>query len=282
MNDLSLTPGTVSKILWHFTGGPIWNNSSNKQEDGLKSNEQAYKNLKSILSSKVLKLGSYHEIISVIYPEQKIYEGSGKWSVHKNVETILKSSPVCCLADIPIQHLRYHSMRYGRFAIGFYRTSAIRNNFNPVFYTLNNEDIVKNIYEGFSSLSNINIRSIRDITSDLEWDFNEVGEEIPEIKRKVERIDDEADYIETYVDEAQDNLRNYLAFIKTFSPDQFDTIYCEREWRSLDEFEFEYSDVAFVILPKLADNKNYVFQLIEELKLPRNITIASWEDLVEH
>jgi hypothetical protein len=26
---MQLTPGTVSRILWHFTGGPAWNSEKN-------------------------------------------------------------------------------------------------------------------------------------------------------------------------------------------------------------------------------------------------------------
>ena len=35
------TPGTVSKILWHFTGGPRWNSELNRQEQEPKPAEEA-------------------------------------------------------------------------------------------------------------------------------------------------------------------------------------------------------------------------------------------------
>ena len=36
------SPGTVSKILWHFTGGPRWNDVEKRQEKEPKSIEEAY------------------------------------------------------------------------------------------------------------------------------------------------------------------------------------------------------------------------------------------------
>jgi len=37
-----ITPGTVSKILWHFTGGPTWNTEKEKQNTTPKPANDAY------------------------------------------------------------------------------------------------------------------------------------------------------------------------------------------------------------------------------------------------
>ena len=42
--------------------------------------------------------------------------------------------PVSCLADIPLKDLPIHAERYGTYAIGFHKESAINNQFNPVMY----------------------------------------------------------------------------------------------------------------------------------------------------
>ena len=47
--------GTHSEILWHFTGGPLWDNDKNCQTNKLKSPDIGYKNLIAILKSKILK-----------------------------------------------------------------------------------------------------------------------------------------------------------------------------------------------------------------------------------
>ncbi|WP_170061738.1 hypothetical protein [Nonlabens arenilitoris] len=44
-----MNPGTVSKILWHFTGGPLWNEILNKQENQPKPVELSYDILIKIL-----------------------------------------------------------------------------------------------------------------------------------------------------------------------------------------------------------------------------------------
>ena len=54
-------PGTVSKILWHFTGGPKWCSKSNKQLEELKPATQGYNALKEILTSKELRVGNYQK-----------------------------------------------------------------------------------------------------------------------------------------------------------------------------------------------------------------------------
>jgi hypothetical protein len=41
-----IVPGTVSKILWHFTGGPTWNDKTKKQNTSPKPSKNAYRNVK--------------------------------------------------------------------------------------------------------------------------------------------------------------------------------------------------------------------------------------------
>ena len=67
----ALSPGTVSKILWHFTGGPQWSQKLRKQKLRPKPPKQAYKALKKILSSKTLRVGGYREIIRKQTPRKR-------------------------------------------------------------------------------------------------------------------------------------------------------------------------------------------------------------------
>ena len=53
------SPGTVSEILWHFAGGPVWNAETKAQDSSPKPASDAYNNLKSILKSRVVRLGSF-------------------------------------------------------------------------------------------------------------------------------------------------------------------------------------------------------------------------------
>jgi hypothetical protein len=137
------TPGTVSKILWHFTGGPEWNDVEKRQEDIPKDVEKAYQALTSIIKSKKIYLGAKKEILKGIAREiERIDPITGVVSRTVDEPFHILSAPVCCLADIPIPHLEYHASRYGKIAIGFRRESAIAHDFNPVLYALETSDRV--------------------------------------------------------------------------------------------------------------------------------------------
>ena len=56
MDKNNATPGTVSKILWHFTGGPKWDSIKNRHQKRPKPSSDAYNNLISIVNSKTLKI----------------------------------------------------------------------------------------------------------------------------------------------------------------------------------------------------------------------------------
>src|SRR5258706_15155704 len=87
----AISPGTVSKILWHFTGGPGWNVRANRQNSSPKPAAQAYKNLKSILKSKALHLGGYKEVVKVVLPEhRKIDPKTRKVQILRNVPVTLE------------------------------------------------------------------------------------------------------------------------------------------------------------------------------------------------
>lgn len=70
--------------------------------------------------------------------------------------------------------------------------------------------------------------------------------------------------------------------------DEFDTIYCEREWRSLRTYHFqEYDDaIAMIVLPRNEKRGKYFNDFVskdaERLGLPRSIPIVPWEDLIEY
>ena len=151
------SPGTVSRILWHFTGGPKWD----REKDILvpKTLEEAFAGLKAILESKVLKISNYTEPLIISAPgDIYINKETGKRFHDEDEVYTVGTSPICCLSDIPLQHLPYHAKRYGKCAIGFYRESAIRHGFNPVLYTLRNSAMLNAVFDGFSQISYSNLQ----------------------------------------------------------------------------------------------------------------------------
>jgi len=287
-------PGTVSRILWHFTGGPKWNTSKDCQEKRPKLAEDAYHALLSIIRSKQLSLGGYREVVKVHLPKLRRYnKKAGKMEHLRNITITMKSSPVCCLSDIPIAHLSYHAERYGKFAIGFHREAAIRHGFNPVFYTLYNTDLVRSVRNVLVQLRKIqpdrveavadDIRLAISDLEDLECDHDRSVEH--DLDRSADDLEEEAQDIEDGVDAAQTSFREFFAFIKTFDKAEFSSVYCEREWRSTRQFPFEMNDLAMIVLPRRGKGKSYFDDFVKRrrtLTLPRSIPVVPWEDLIEH
>lgn len=284
-------PGTVSKILWHFTGGPRWNSEKNCQQRKPKSAADAYEALLSILRTGELKLGDYREVVRVQIPKLRQWDKrTGESRVLKSVMREMQSSQVCCLSDIPIAHLSYQAKRYGKMAIGFHRDAVVRHGFNPVFYTLYDTQVLRSIRRGFRGLRHVDVYSIQSAAWDIESKTQsaecEHGHEVDlDIGNAIFDIESGAKDVAAAVSSAQGNLEEFLAFVKTFGPSEFSTIYCEREWRSTEPFSFSKSDVAMVVLPKASAKGSYFRNFVKRAKtlgLPRSIPVVPWEDLIEH
>jgi hypothetical protein len=185
------------------------------------------------------------------------------------------------LADIPIVHLSYQAKRYGQFAIGFHRESAMRHGFNPVFYTLHETEVIRSIYEGLGEIEYLDGEPIRDAAREID----RATKDHVDLWSPLSDLDTAADDVETAVSTARAAIEQFLTFVKTFDQKEFGTIYCEREWRSTRSFEFDYSDVAVIVLPKKAARVAFLQRFLEDevkrLNLPRSLPIVPWEDLVE-
>ncbi|MBU0913130.1 MAG: hypothetical protein KKF22_11375 [Gammaproteobacteria bacterium] len=265
MDSLTSIPGTVSKILWHFTGGPARDPSTKRQSDQPKDSNDAYNALLKIIKSHYLKAGSDNEILVVPSPEASNAAKATLALVSKDIGVDfgeidnyqIETGKVSCLADIPLQHLAYHARRYGRFGIGFHRAPVVAAKFHPVFYTLEGSEFIRDINRLMYELRK---RAATEKTSDDF--FLSIG------------FGKEASLVHL--------LQRFFNIIKTFNPSEFDSIYCEREWRKTGDFQFELSDIAMVILPKEGGYFDSFIAECESLSLPRTIPVLPWEDLIEH
>jgi hypothetical protein len=256
-------PGTVSNILWHFTGGPVWDKSTKKQKIVPKPLNDAYSILKLILTSREIRISNYKELIKVV----------DLWrmrSSKKEVVNVFESSPVCCLADIPIQYLNYHAKRYGKCAIGFYRESAIRHKFNPIVYALHDSEMLYSIYDGLVNIVNSQVEE------SMEW-LIAINNDLTGNKSKWNN-EDTMDDIKEVLKYARKSIEELSAFIKTFSREEFNTVYCEREWRSLSSFHFEENDIAMIVVTKEKDCYN---DLIKRKIFSSKVPIMPWENLIQ-
>jgi hypothetical protein len=267
------TPGTVSKILWHFTGGPRWNVVAEQQDARRKPPDAAFDALVAILKSRELRLGQYHEVVRVSVTGRTYSKESRKFK-ERRMLTTLRSAPVCCLADIPIAHLSYHAKRYGKFALGFHRPAVVKHGFNPVLYTPTAADVIEVLHAAFSHTEYPDLTDLRLLVASLD----EYTTERSSIQSEIEMIEESLSAI-------HENLKDLLAFVKTFGPREYHTIYSEREWRSVDAYKFAPSEIAMIVVPRRERGKSYFAQLTEhlrdELQLPNSVPVIPWEDLVE-
>lgn len=216
---------------------------------------------------------------------------TGKRRVLGSKVVEMRSFPVCCLSDIPIAHLSYQAKRYGKIAIGFHRDAVVKHGFNPVFYTLQNTEVLRSIRRGFRQLGDVDGDSIAYAASQLESELDPLecdeGHEVSvDVSSEIRDIKWGAQEVMETVSSAEDNLKKFLAFVKTFHAREFSTIYCEREWRSTSAFSFSVNDVAMVVLPKGNVRGSYFNDFVDgtarSIKLLRSVPVVPWEDLIEH
>lgn len=269
-------PKTHSDILWHFTGGSKWNLTKQNYSLKLKTQKESYDIAIKILSSKVLKLGNYHEKFIVSLPNYEKIDKKSKRKVKiKNKNISLDTSKVCCLADIPRTELFHHAKRYGKMAIGFKRESAIRNSFNPVFYTLNHKEIANKFFAAQGLLKETNLDLIQTEVDDLSADIT--SQLCSRCESEI-NIDDFniIGQIETdneLIDSSLESLQYLLSYVKTFKENEFETIYAEREWRSLQNFNFEMDDIHSILFPNTNLLNDFITNHSKKMKIPNVVKL---------
>lgn len=217
----------ASEVLWHFVSRE-------------KSDEDSYQILLSILKTG-LKVGPQKE-------QFKIYNQKTK-----KVE-ILDGYPVTCLADIPLKDLHIHAERYGSFAIGFHKASAILNGFNPMLYV-----------NQYSSVFQEFIKFIEEVDQDIQQS-PETYQKYGRLRNLLGSIAKSGDLMASpQADPQLDHL-------------QMNNFYYEREWRSLASWDFKSEDVALILLPEekmksfVGDRKNSGLKVSETTPvLPFNL-----------
>jgi hypothetical protein len=243
-----------------------------------------------ILKSKYLRIGQYKEVLKANFPKVAHRDPTGQHVIEStNITFTAKSSPVCCLADIPIMHLDYHAGRYGKIAIGFHRESAIRHDFNPVHYLLNSSAILHSLCNALAEIGATNDRRLNEYTDSILTTNLAICDPLTSVVTPA-YVDAKMVDIATFAMNRLNNgalfMRHVLAFTKSFNSSQFSTIYCEREWRSIDPFNFEYADISMIVAPRRGeDGVEYYERFVEQaesLGLPKTVSIVAWEDLVEH
>jgi len=284
---MSKSPGTVSKILWHFTGGPGWDAALSKQTSQLKTDELSFNILNAILDSKHLRTSSYSENVQFQH-NSEVRKQLDAHSIDVNLffETQSETKPVVCVADIPIQHLSFHANRYGKFAIGFKRESLIKAGFNPVLYS-NSESLVA--FDFLQLISDLNQFTktlqmskvlLTQIVSTMQQSVESHDPRLIDGINPTKLVESWSSFLEGVASRISVGLVNHAALVKTFEIRDMDIIFPEREWRLLTNYHFSHNEIAMIILPR---SGGWYDRFIEErLEIPRAIPIIAWEDLIEH
>jgi Putative abortive phage resistance protein AbiGi, antitoxin len=267
---MSTNPGTVSKILWHFTGGPLWDDVAKRQLPEPKPAEKGYEALLAILGSRELRVGRYRELINA---HTMWSQATGPASIvvdpKREMTITVESVQVACVADIPIMHINYHALRYGKIAIGFHRISLIRHGFTPVSYQYLDSHVLQKIYETYSTL-NVLKSLLQDQVDATEGTYmGPIAGYTPPTPTEI-------------IQRATITFQEFLASVKTFTPEEFETIYCEREWRAIKSFTFDYSHISMIVLPRDGGYFERFIGETESIGVPKTVSVVAWEDLIEN
>ena len=239
-----------SGIFWHFTGSPSgvdWSRVR-KPADILKQGKPKPANeavgiLLKILESKKL-LGVCVEQIAE----------------SKNTE------PFCCVTDIPLKDLIYHSKYYGNVAVGF-SSRVIFEQFLPVIYV----PVAK-------------LPASKEFTKPNEWclaesEFHYHAGDTAKAWEMEEMAYVYGERVITELDESKAG-QFFVDFLKIteFSSKGEDTFYSEREWRHIGDFKFNPHDVEMIIAPKiqLPRIRKYI-ESNQEYKRNGALSLISWE-----
>lgn len=139
----------------------------------------------------------------------------------------------CCLADIPLKDLSIHIERYQDVAIGFHKRSVIQNGFNPVLYINERAPF---------------FRSFLAVGDDVQ---SYLASRDPLLSQ---RFFEGVRLLLTYCKNVSSSAENDEVF-------GLGRKYYEREWASLEDWDFTAQDVAVILVPE-----NKIEQLVEERK----------------
>jgi len=289
---MSTGPGTVSKILWHFTGGPLWDSAKNHQCTTLKPASDAYKAFTGILGSKQIRLGGYRELVNIqIHRSEKRGDDPESLYLTPHVESLM-SDPVCCLAEIPISHLSHHSSRYGNMAIGFHREKVVRTrHFAPVHYRLQGQVDMQWLWHAVDNLKKADKLAVSDtierMRSQLPLLSTQIADADSGALALLDELEGQLTLLKYHHGFARTALYETLCWIKSFTEDEFTDIYAEREWRSNRAYDFACNHLAMLVLPREREGVRYFDDFVavsseEPFSIPRSVPIVPWEDLIEH
>jgi len=198
----------VSEELTHFTGRD-------------KPDEDSYGLLVKIIKEELLTYPPHDK--SGNLPPISIINGEANFSSNKMI------NPDCvCFCDIPVNDLRIHMKKYGKFGLSFSKNFLISHGANPVFYNALNS-LCGSIERGRY--------------------FNGQMSKFNELFNQWLREKDQ-DKVSLYQFLYYDILSFFQFFDDKKNEVDFENYYMEREWRVIGDLKFKIEDIQRVIIPK--------------------------------
>lgn len=240
----------VSKELSHFVGR------------SLHSNDERMKLLVLIIKSGQL-------IANIKNSDNPTIQTSFRYKAERLGE-VYEQNDIVCFCDIPRSQLKIHTSKYSEFGISFCKSFVGKQGTRPVMYVPINFEMMdktetinsKKPEEYFTSMHN-QIATLGVLilffsqSGGLNTFFQNFKEKVPkqliEIldQRTIEKIENEDSY--RLIFSLQSALLTQLAFVKLFDAQlediDEDNYYLEREWRNLNNLDFNLSDIKCVFLP---------------------------------
>ncbi len=213
--------GHISNILWHFKGPhPSGDPSRSPIIDRLES--YLYPNMRGGYLEPYIPKNPHYDRQLIFPPDPLGPPDSSKFKIFN-----VKEPRAVCFCDITVNHLASHLNKYGDVGLGFHRKTLVDKvpDLRPVKYQP---------IKGIDDLSTFD---------KIDWKFKKRSKEI--LLNKYVKIP-------TFLDRTDEMNRGQ-------NSEHFEDIYEEREWRTLEKFEFTVDDVAFVVLPKrgMVDHKKH-------------------------
>ena len=166
------------------------------------------------------------ERLSSIIDQRCLRTGSKNETVHKPDRKPRHGYPVACMCDIPFGDLRIHMERYGRFGMAFFKDAAINlGHFNPVLYLHKSSPILRHATDLVSQLEK---------TVDADSPINTPLQQLLLL-------------LGSYCKPSDLNHPAIPSPEKDLSQDN--NFYYEREWRTVNSWQYPDAAVAAIMVP---------------------------------
>jgi Protein of unknown function (DUF2743). len=154
-------------------------------------------------------------------------------------------NPKCvCFADIPFKHLKIHMGKYSKFGISFSKSFLVEKGANPVFYIEENSLVYKRNFSTNMLELTKKVDCYQENCSKVMWYF--ISKYLPCCQKSEDELRDTWE-IYLFLTDVFSHFKVWNSYLEDNDPDNY---YFEREWRAINNIEFQLSDILALIVPK--------------------------------